>query len=172
VAIFTNKVNPDRPETVKKVDEFLRTFAGLAQKRGMVIGNPPQPPRWINMEEAIKQGKIVEKLAEVANEKGAPIPARQAPRQFCSTHLSLRRHRLLRVRVLDDNKSGNVRSGVYPAIKRFSATTGHITQCVQYGKIEKLAKSAQYSAGVLLNTNLKLGGQNGHLAHTSRRARC
>jgi len=58
-----------------------------------------------------------------------------------------------------ENKSENARY-LYPAIKRFSAVTSATTQCVRIGRVNEMATNPQYSAGVLLKTNLKLGGRN------------
>jgi len=143
VAIFDQGRDRDFP--VPKVEQFLRAYSQMADKRGLRLGSPPRKEEWVNMEAAIRSRKIDETLAEIANKRSATF-------FLC---------------VIGDNKAKNVSSGIYPAIKRFSATTGYVTQCVQIGKVAydpRCGSSPPYSAGILLKTNVKLGGKNHKLA--------
>lgn len=67
--------------------------------------------------------------------------------------------------IIPDSKSNNGKA-LYPGTKRFSAATGVVTQCVQLGKVAKMGSQPSYPSGVLLKSNLKLGGVNVSLPPT------
>jgi len=116
---------------------FISTYSRLARQRGMNLGQPPPLGEWVDGTRAVQRQRVDAMLEEEAKRRNAEFVLCFVP----------------------ENKSENARY-LYPAIKRFSAVTSATTQCVRIGRVNEMATNPQYSAGVLLKTNLKLGGRN------------
>mmetsp|Transcript_51497 Transcript_51497/g.112107 ORF Transcript_51497/g.112107 Transcript_51497/m.112107 type:complete len:1145 (+) Transcript_51497:70-3504(+) len=134
--------------------QFLRDFFFMSRERG--INFKEERPRIVGAD---------------ARRSGGRDDAAQAAELL--NMLTEREKPDLVICLLPGNQSENAKA-LYPAIKRWSASCGIATQCIQLAAMKKNCNPKgvkSYIAGVLLKVNLKLGGKNGFVGesvHASR----
>ena len=137
---------------------FIRTLTQVASERNMRFGLVGQDP--IDAYPAIEQGLRRPKDGILEQFLTDEVLKLERANGLASGEIGLL------LAVMGDTAGENGKY-VYPALKRWSHTiSGVAVQCCQISKAlktgdkKKMAADAQYSAGLLLKINLKLGGEN------------